>query len=361
MLKELKKQSIGKGLKSVFMFLFISIVLIALGFGDFMDLRRGAVDFNDLQASDLSEDICIKLSLTDNYGAYMEEEGRQGSSIVKKTTALCYLIGIGDPTKEDFRYVSLVVPPEYRKQMEDMAQNTYMGKSSEPVEFMCEVKKMGSQDYSYANYYLQLLGYDSYEAREMLCPYHIVYRDWEAKTKLAYVFCGSGAGFGAIAILLLFYTLSGARVKKIQKEVQKLGYTWEYVEVDFEKAKVLVDNPAFRVGRMFTFLYQGATPHIILNKNIVWGYYYSITEHGKAGLKKTTHMVGIRTVDKKGFVAEVPGEGRAKYILDMMNKMLPWMVIGSDDAFHKMFDKDFKNFLDIRYNQFDDKTTNIIP
>ncbi len=360
MLKELKKQSIKNGMKSVFMFLFISIVLFALGFGDFMDLRKGTVDFNSLKAADVSEDICISLSLTDNYGSYMKETGRQGSSLVEKTTAVCYLIGIGNPANEDFRYVSLVVPPEYTRQLDNMAENTFIGQSSEPIELMCEVKKMASQDYSYAHLYLQQLGYSSAEAKQMLLPYHIVYRDWEAKTGLVRILCGSGAFFGVIAILLLLYTLSGARMRKIQKEIQKLGYSWEYVEMDFEKAKVLMDKPTFRIGRMFTFLYQGATPHIILNKNIVWGYYYSVTEHGKAGLKKTTHMVGIRTVDKKGFVAEVPGEGRAKYILDMMNKALPWMVVGSDDAFHKMFDKDFKNFLDMHYNKFDDKTTNII-
>lgn len=359
MLKKLKKQSIMKGLGSVFTCLFMCVLLIALGYKDYKDIKEGPKEYTTLTKEDITKGLCVKASFTENFGSYMEEQKEDRRTGKKTLSGVCYLVEMTDAQTGEFYLVSLAVTPEFENEMEKMADNTYLGLTSKPMEYTCQVKKMTSQDYNYATFYLQQMGLETADIHKVLLPYHMVYRDWDAKAKLAYILCGSGAFFGAIAALLLLYTLSGARLGKIKKEISKSGYSFELAEADFENARVLMEKPIFRVGRVFTFLYQGAIPHIIQNKDICWGFYYVVTERGRAGLKKVTHMVGIRTVDKKGYVAEVPNEGRAHYILNMMNAMMPWMVVGSDEAFEKMYHRNLDEFLELRYNKTLDKTTKI--
>lgn len=362
MIGQLWRQSIAKGMKLVFMFLGMGAVLFALGFHDLQDIRKGTVKFEDLKPGDLSEGTFVELSITENYGSFMEQNEQKAGSSVQTTTKVCYFIGMGQPGDADFRLVSLVVPATDEKRMENMAENTFNGKSSSPMSYICEVKEMGSQARSYANTYLNQAGLNSAEINDMLLTYHLIECDWEAKTKFVYIMCGSGAVLAAIGILVLLYSVSGLSIRKIKKEIKKTGYSQELVEADYRNAKVLMDHPAFRIGKVFTFFYTGATPHAILNKNIIWGYYHVVVEKGKYGLlKKTSHMVVINTLDKRSYTVDVPAEGKAQYILRMLNMAMPWMIIGSDDAFFRMYNKDFQGFLNLHYNKINDKTTNNLP
>lgn len=360
MLKELKKQSIRRGLKAVFMFLFLAAVMFVLGFKDFRDVRRETKEFEDLRLEDLSEDINVNITLKENFGSYMEEYEEKRSTGARKTTAVCYLVSMRDAVSGEFRMVSLVVEPEDKKKMEAMAMNTYNGRTSDPISYKCIVKKMSAQDRGYAEFFMKQMGLSDADIDDMLHPYHLVCIDWDSKTSFVRYMFGAGAVCLFIAVVLLLYSLSGARMAKIKKEIKKSGYSWELVEADYENAKVLMDKPVFRVGRIFTFLYSGATPHIVLNKNIVFAYQDSVTQHGRYGLKKTTYLVGLKTIDKKVCVAEVTSEGKAQYILTMINNMMPWVVTGSDNALHQMYQKNLQEFLNIRYNQVDDKTTSRI-
>ena len=362
MIGQLWRQSIAKAMKGFFMFLAMGAIVFALGYNDLQDIRKGTVKFEDLQPGELSEGIFVELSVTENYGSYMAEYEQKRGSTVKTTTKVCYFIGMGQPGDADFRLVSLVVPATDEKRMENMAENTFNGASSSPMNYICEVKKMGSQERSYANTYLNQLGFNSSEINNTLLTYHLSECDWDAKTKLVYILCGSGAVLVGIGILVLLYSVSGLSIRKIKKEMKKTGYSKELVEADYRNAKSLMDHPVFRIGKVFTFFYMGATPHAILNKNIVWAYHHVVVEKGRHGLiKKTSHMVVINTIDKKGYMVEVPTEGKAQYILRMLNTALPWMVIGSDDALVRMYNKDIQGFLDLHYNKINDKTTNNLP
>ncbi len=357
MLKELKKQSIGRGLKAVFFFLFAAALAFVVGWKPFQDLRRETREFEDLKLEDLSKDINVNISLDENFGCYMEEYEEKRSTGARKTTALCYLVSMRDAETGEFRMVSLVVKPKDEKKMEAMAMNTYNGRTSDPITYKCSVKKMGTQERGYAEFFMKQMGLSDADIKDMLHPYHLICEDWDSMTNLVRYMYGGGMVCLFIAVVLLLYSLSGARMAKIKKEIKKSGYSWELVEADYENAKVLMDKPTFRVGRIFTFLYNGATPHIVLNKNIVFVYQDSVTQNGRYGLKKTTYLVGLKTIDKKVCVAEVTNEGKAQYILTMMNNMLPWVVTGSDNALHQMYQKNLQEFLNIRYNQVDDKTT----
>lgn len=362
MLSQLWKQSIAKAMKGFLFSLFMAGILLALGYKDFQDVRKGTVNLEDLRPEDLAAGTFVEVFVTENYGSYMEEYEQRRGSTVKTTTKVCYFIGMGQPGDKDFRLVSLVVPGKDEEQMESMADNTFDGKSSSPMNYICEVKKMGNQATSYANIYLTEAGLSSAEINDILLPYHLSKCDWDAKTKFAYIMCGSGAVFVVIGVLILLYSVSGLSVRKIKKETKKTGYSQELVEADYENAKPLIERPVFRIGRVFTFFYMGLTPHIVLNKNIVWAYHHIIVEKGKYGLvKKTTHMVAINTLDKKSYMAEVPTEGKAQYILTMMKTAMPWIVIGSDDALGKMYRKDLQGFLDLHYNKIEDKTTRNLP
>lgn len=360
MLKELKKQSIGRGLKAVFMFLFFAAVMFALGFKDFQDIRRETREFEDLRLEDLSEDINVNITLEENFGSYMEEYEEKRSTGARKTTAVCYLVSMRDAVTGEFQMVSLVVQPKDEKKMNAMAMDTYNGRTSDPITYKCSVKKMSAQERGYAEFFMKQLDLSDADIEDMLHPYHLICVDWDSKTSFVRFMFSIGAVSLFIAVVLLLYSLSGARMAKIKKEIRKSGYSWELVEADYDNAKVLMDKPVFRVGRIFTFLYSGATPHIVLNKNIVFVYQDSVTQQGRHGIKKTTYLVGLKTIDKKAYVAEVTGEGKAHYISNMMNNMLPWVVTGSDDALHQMYQKNLQEFLNIRYNQVDDKTTSRI-
>lgn len=46
----------------------------------------------------------------------------------------------------------------------------------------------------------------------------------------------------------------------------------------------------------------------------------------------------------------VPDEAAAQKILQKMNAIFPWVIIGYSDELKKMFDKDRAQFLQLRYN-----------
>jgi len=360
MLKELKKQSIARGMSLVFSFLFMSIVLFALGFKDLQQIRTGPVPFAELAPKDLSKNVCVELSLTENFGSYMEEYEQKIGSTEKKTTKVCYLIGMEDTSTGEYQLLSLVVPAEYEDELEQMADNTFDGIASKAVQFTCSVADMGSEERAFAEFYLKQMGFQESEMDEILLPYHLAYCDWEAKTMLVYILCGGGALLAVITVLLLIYTLGGFRLRKMEKDIEKSGYSLDFAEADYMNAKILMDKPIFRLGRVFTFCSDGATPHIILNRDIVWGFHNVVVQRGRSRLiKKTTHYVVLKTKNKKTYVADVPNEAKANLILNLMNNALPWMVIGDSNALHKMYSKDLQGFLNLQYNKFDDKSTNI--
>ena len=352
MIGRLWRQSIAKSIKGFLMFVAMGAVLFALGYHDLQDIRKGTVKFEDLKPGELSEGTIVEVTVTENYGSYMAEYEQKRGSAVQTTTRVCYFIGMGEPGDADFGLVSLVVPGTDEKIMENMAENTFNGKSSSPISYVCKVKKMGDQERAYANTYLNQVGLNSGEISSILLNYHLSECDWETKTKFVYIMCGSGAVLTLIGILVLLYSLTGLSIRKIKKEMKKTGYSKDLVEADYRNAKSLMDQPVFRIGKVFTFFYTGATPHAILNKNIVWAYHHVVVEKGKHGLiTKTSHMVVINTLEKKSYMIEVPTEGKAQYILKMLNTTLPWVVIGSNDALVKMYNKDLQGFLDLHYNK----------
>ncbi len=352
MIGRLWRQSIAKSIKGFLMFVAMGAVLFALGYNDLQDIRKGTVKFEDLKPGELSEGTFVEVTVKENYGSYMAEYEQKRGSAVRTTTRVCYFIGMGEPDGADFCLVSLVVPGTDEKIMENMAENTFNGKSSSPISYVCEVKKMGDQALSHANTYLNQLELNSAEINDILLTYHLSECDWDTKKTFVCIMCGSGAILGGIGILMLLYSISGLSIRKVKKEMRKTGYSRELVEADYRNAKVLMGNSAFRIGRVFTFFYTGATPHAILNKNIVWAYYHVAVEKGRYGLlKKTNHMVIVNTLDKKHYSIDVPTESKAQYILRTLNMEMPWMVIGSDDALVRMYNKDLPGFLDLHYNK----------
>jgi len=49
----------------------------------------------------------------------------------------------------------------------------------------------------------------------------------------------------------------------------------------------------------------------------------------------------------------VSGEGRAQEALQQIDRVMPWVVVGYQDEIFRLYQKEFQEFLQLRYNQYD--------
>ena len=99
-----------------------------------------------------------------------------------------------------------------------------------------------------------------------------------------------------------------------------------------------------------------------MNDEIVWAY-QKTTTHRTNGIKTgTTYSVVLNAINKKKYEAQhifekrqfdisAAGESGALEILEYINEVMPWVVLGYDNDLSRLYNKDCKSFLDIRYTK----------
>lgn len=352
MFEELKK----KALKSS---LGITIILLLGGFGlagymasDVYYVATGYADFEQLEPDEIRNQL-VEYDMTVNFGCYLEEYVEDETSYIKRrTTDLYYIVWTGDEYAEEFCYMTVKVPASYERKMEEMADNTYNGISSEPITIRGKIRKLDSEEYDYFVESMKEAGWTEEEIENGTLPYYIDCYEENTNADVGYIFwfC-AGLLLVAWGIIRLIKALNGSYLKKLRKDIEGAGYNEAVIESDYKAATVINDKMLIKVGRLMTYFMSGSEVRAIPNQKMVWAYQSTVT-HRRNGIKTGTTYEVVIEVEGAGsaFSITVSNEEMAADMLKTINAMFPWVVVGYSNELNLLFRKERNRFLDIRYN-----------
>lgn len=160
---------------------------------------------------------------------------------------------------------------------------------------------------------------------------------------LFWVLTAAAAGLVIFAVVSGVGFFSDGYMKSIQKYLQKdSSVSIAAIEEDFGRAH-LVDKKVW-VGKKWTVYMEGNVARILPNKELIWGYYYqrtgrhSVSEMRLFTKEKKTFHIGLSEKDTQ--------EALGVYVQEQ-----PQMVVGYSGELEKMYNKNFAEFLNLKYNQ----------
>ena len=144
------------------------------------------------------------------------------------------------------------------------------------------------------------------------------------------------------AVFCIVMTFGNSYAGEINKYLQNNpSISMAAIEADFGRAHLVSSN--VWVGRNWTIFVSGPGCHILCNKDLVWGYYFRRT-----GRNSVSEM-RLYTKDKKVFHISLT-EQETKEALQYYVAEQPHMVIGYTSDLEKTYQKNFTEFLNLRYN-----------
>lgn len=347
MFEHLKKKSIKSSIPAFIIMLVIGIGLCAYQFSNVVSAIKGHAVLSELEPGKIKEGMVIDADIEANNGAFMEIYTTTGGK--KTTTALYYIISIDSDNNPP--YMAVRVPASMEDEMEDMADNTFSGKFSEPIHISGTVKEMSSSTEKYFISYMKDFGFTEQEVKDMMVPYYIHHgKIGDMVSEVVYIIFAIGAVLAIWSIIYMFRVSKGSKLKKIRKEIADAGYSEEQVDADWASASEILTKDAMKIGQVFTYIDDGV-PHAIKKDNLVWAYMKTTTHKTNGITTGTTYAVIMFTKDNKEFAIDVKDEAAARYVLDEMGKRMPWMLLGYDDELRRCYKRNINEFLDIRYNK----------
>lgn len=350
MLEELKKKSFKKSLPATIILFIIAVVLAVIAIPKISNVKN----FEDLEPDEIKNQN-VKIGVTTNFGSFLEEYSENTSTHKRTTTHLYYIIQTGDEDADDFVYMSIKVPVKYEKQMDKIIDKTYEGEYSDPFYFVGHIRKLDKEEYSYFKRAWKSIGWMDEDIEEYTIPYYIDVTGTSVVTgnDILYIILLVGAGLLVLwGVVRIIKGTNGSYVKAFTRDIQSAGYTETTAFSDLNNAfSFSGDN--IKVGRLLFFYGMNDTvPRAIPVSKILWAY-QNTTTHRTNGVKTGTTYSLMIFVDgnKTATTISVPSEAVAQGVLQQMNTMYPWVVIGYTDEIKKLFNKDRAQFLQLRYNK----------
>lgn len=145
--------------------------------------------------------------------------------------------------------------------------------------------------------------------------------------------------YGVLSIIGIF---SNGYLKEIQKYLQKdSSVSMAMIEADFSQAHTIAKD--VWIGRKWTVYMLGNKAMILANKDLIWGYYYRRT-----GRNSVSEM-RLYTKERKLFHVSL-SEADTQSALKIYVEEQPHMVIGYTNELEKMYNKNFTDFMNLKYN-----------
>lgn len=352
MLEKLRKKSIKKFLFLAIFLLAIGAALIGVEFSNVKALLRGHVAFETLEPDEINGKIIVDASINTNFGAYLEEYEKNTKTNYTRTTDLYYVIWTGDDYAEEFKYMGIKVPASEENVMEAIAEATYNEEYIDFAEYSGAITKMSSEEYKYFQEYFTEAGWTAEEVEEYTLPYYInVGALIGGAAVAAYVIMAIGIILVIVGIWGLIYVIRGGSLKAIRKEMEANQISEHEADYEYENAKLFNKRNDMRIGKRLTFFMSGYKPHMLFNEKIVWAYQKRTTQRTNGIKTGTYYEIIFYTYEKKNFQVSVPNENTGLEVLQYINEVMPWVIIGYDDDINNLYCKDYQNFLQIRYNQ----------
>lgn len=351
MLEALRKKALKSTLAGAIILMIIGVGLIIFMGPEMYYGIVGYVPFEKLGPDDLGHQM-VDVKLTLNWGAYRAEGTKNTSTGRKTINYYYYVIGVSEPSMEDFRYMAIKVPAKYHSDLEDMSKNTFEGYYSEPVYLSGQVRKLTGENYDHFKKTFLDDGWTEEEIAEGTVPYYIQVDASKSGTiTMGCVVCGLGLVFIIIGIILIWRAAAGATLKDFKNAISEAGYTETMVESDYNAAQSYNKKGDLKIGRLFVYYMASSKPIAIPTNKMMWTY-QTTTTHRTNGIKTgTTYSIMIYVEGRKNcYTLSVPNEATAHTMLDKINNTFPWVVVGYTDEIRNLFNKDRSQFLSLRYN-----------
>ncbi len=158
---------------------------------------------------------------------------------------------------------------------------------------------------------------------------------------LIYIVC-------AIGVIMIIVSLIQLLSKKSEKDLNKFiaanpGVTEAQIDSDMRAAVRIGKKNAIFAGQRFTVWQVNTAVKILDNSKLVWAYYYRVT--GRNSVSQTR----IFNIDHKMIAINASKDASDK-LLSAYVATQPHMIIGYKSELEKQYNKDFRGFLDLCYN-----------
>lgn len=344
MFEELRKKTFKKSLIWTTIVLIIGLVLIAWKIADLFFIT----DFSTLSPDEISSGQFVKLELDENWGYYMEEVERNSKTGSERTTDYYCIIRTGDDLSTDYRFMSIKVPARYEKKMNALMENLNSGNKEASFLVRGKIKELDSTE----EYYFQRFFTDegiSYD--EVLAGALLYYIDFSYGSLSLNIFFGCGVLLTLYGIGRIIKGSRGGYLKKLKADIALGGYTEPSVESDYAAARSFDKKGSLKAGKLMTYYTSGSEIRAIPNNKLAWCYQNTVT-HRTNGVKTGTTYNVVFYVDgwKNEVTVPVDNENVAKEMLERINAMFPWVIVGYTDELKKLYKKDRPQFLQLRYH-----------
>ena len=203
--------------------------------------------------------------------------------------------------------------------------------------------KLEEEDLEFYNENLDYIFSEIPEYKQYAIPYTIIDGTiGGTETIMFYLFTAASI----IAVLYIIYAIFSLFSDKYKKKLNQFlndhpSVSSHTIEDDFSSATKFGKD--IWVGKHWTIFISGVQSQILTNKDLVWAYYYYTRgRHAES-------LVRIFTKDKSSVDIHV-SKKIAMQILDHYSTTQSHMVIGYDKDLESLFNAEFDEFLEIKYN-----------
>lgn len=338
MFQELKKKTLKYNLVFILVLAVVGIVLIGSRISSLFLLLSGKDDLDVMTADEIRPGMYVEGTVWGIYDYYASTtETKNG---VSSTVSCEYIIPVGEA-----EYMGMVAPKKYMEDCDALMEESwdYLDGLTEEITGQFKVTgtitDMDSESLKfYREYLVDYAGYDelSEEEQEAFLPYYLMI-GYVGESKFSDVIGLSILGLGllAAAIALLVWSLTGGGQKALKKYCRENGAEAK-LEQFYQSTAPL---HGLRISREF-ILGEGLTTLFLPAGELLWAY-MQVTTHKKYGVITTgkTYCVMLYTREGKCRQHNVRKEEQAKEILNRINAVLPWVILGYSDELRNAYAK----------------------
>lgn len=348
-MKALKMQSFKIVFFEVLVLTIMAIVMLVFCLPSIKLLRDGPVDMDSLDYQSDLDGTYVTGTIYVVYNYYCDH--MSGSRLLSRE----YIIDAGEDDFMGMRVSKMGMEPA-EKLMGAYGDYLGNGGSTEAIlaaqyEVTGTIRKMPASSQHWYSQYLSAAGID-FEQREHYLPYYL---DVNAVGLFPPVGVYAFLIIAAVCLLISLFKLVSAFSGRYQKEIKRYianspnpDTAREHVE---EFLKSTAHNYGLRCNQEFICGQQGASTIFRETADVVWAYPRTVKRKKGLITVMRSHYLMVGFVNGSLCTIDVKDEKAASAQVEKLAALCPRAITGYAKELEKLFFKDLKGFLDIRYNK----------
>lgn len=345
----LKKKSIKSIIPLFLLFLIIGVVMEAVSLPSMLTTLEEPMDWEDVDFEGDIDGLYITGTVYCVYDCYCEEteNGRPINREYIIDADESYFMGM-IVDKKDFDEAEALMEAywDYIDGYGDVDQ-VY----AKQYEVSGTITRIPSDSMKFYNEYIDWYKYTP-EEEEMFLPYYLEVGKVNGYTPGgAIALVVIGIIFIILAVLFLVLALTGSYQKSIKK------YIAASASPDMAAEKVerfLLNTPEInnlRYNTEFICGQEGATTVFAETSKLAWVYLHTVTHKRYFITVGKSYSLMLGFTDGTRQSVTMKNEAAATHHMDRLSELFPYVICGYSAELDRMFTKDLRGFLNLRYNQ----------